>query len=126
LLGLLDRREELSRIRARLARGGLLGLAPRLRRRAALNVVHVPPALLVALEADASLVRTGISAAAPYGSTKFSQAQARTAYAAPSRAFTRRVIRADASPLVKSGGGLSPSWRSRQYCLSVAGSCRQA
>jgi segregation and condensation protein B len=66
-LGLLERREEVSRIRARLARDGLLELAPRLRRRASLNVVRVPSALFIELEADASLVRTGTSAAVPYG-----------------------------------------------------------
>jgi hypothetical protein len=71
-VGLLERREELSRIRGRLARDGLLGLAPRLRRRAALNVVHVPLAFFVELECDAGLVRTGASAAVPYGWTEFS------------------------------------------------------
>jgi segregation and condensation protein B len=77
-VGLLERREELSRIRGRLARDGLLGLAPRLRRRAALNVVHVPPAFFVELERDASLVRTGASAALPYGWTEFSHTHTQT------------------------------------------------
>ena len=74
-LGQLERRDEVSRVRARLAADGLLALAPRLRRRATLRVVHLPPALLADLEGDASLVRTGASAAVPYGWTELSQAQ---------------------------------------------------
>jgi segregation and condensation protein B len=74
-LGLLERREEVSRSRTRLARDGLLALAPRLRRRAALTVVHVPSAVFVELERDASLVLTGASAAGPYGWTELSQTQ---------------------------------------------------
>jgi segregation and condensation protein B len=66
-LGLLPRAEDLSRARARLARQSVLELAPRLRRRATLKVLHVPPSVLAALEKDAALVRTGVSAAAPYG-----------------------------------------------------------
>ena len=72
-LGQLERRDEVSRVRARLAADGLLALAPRLRRRATLRVVHLPPALLADLEGDASLVRTGASAAVPYGWTELSQ-----------------------------------------------------
>jgi len=66
-LGLLERREDLSRARARLASQGLFDLAPRLRRRASLTVLHLPPALVGALEGDEHLVRTGSSAARPYG-----------------------------------------------------------
>jgi segregation and condensation protein B len=66
-LGLLERAEEVSRTRARLAREHLVDLAPRLRRRATLLVRQVPRALRQALEQDAALVRTGISAAAAYG-----------------------------------------------------------
>src|SRR5438270_8193338 len=67
-LGLLERAEELSRTRARLARReSLVDLAPRLRRRATLIVRHLPRGLREALERDAALVRTGASAAAAYG-----------------------------------------------------------
>src|SRR6266851_4296146 len=66
-LGLLERREEVSRARARLATQGLFDLAPRLRRRASLTVVHLPPVLVSRLERDEHLVRTGVSAAGPYG-----------------------------------------------------------
>src|SRR6266849_2569889 len=52
-LGLLERREEVSRARARLATQGLFDLAPRLRRRAALTVPHLPPTLVARLEGDA-------------------------------------------------------------------------
>src|SRR6266571_4015000 len=62
-LGLLERREELSRARARLATQGLFDLAPRLRRRASLTVLQLPVALVGALEGDEHLVRTGSSAA---------------------------------------------------------------
>jgi hypothetical protein len=48
-----------------LARQGLLELAPRLRRRAAPLVLRLPTQLAAALEHDASLVRTGLSAARP-------------------------------------------------------------
>ncbi|MBV9169493.1 MAG: SMC-Scp complex subunit ScpB, partial [Chloroflexi bacterium] len=66
-LGLLERAEEVSRTRARLARGEtLVELAPRLRRRATLIVRHVPRDLRDALESDAALVRTGASVAAAY------------------------------------------------------------
>ena len=65
-LGLLERREEVSRARARLATQGLFDLAPRLRRRASLTVVHLPPVLVSRLERDEHLVRTGVSAAGPY------------------------------------------------------------
>jgi chromosome segregation and condensation protein ScpB len=74
-LGFLERRDELSRARARLANDGLLVLAPRLRRRATLTVLHLPPVLFAELEHDASLVRTGLSAAAPYGWDELAQAQ---------------------------------------------------
>jgi len=66
-LGLLERPEEISRVRAHLAGHSLLDLASRLRRRAAVTVLHLPPPLLAALDRDASLVRTGISAARAYG-----------------------------------------------------------
>ena len=67
-LGLLERAEELSRTRARFARGeGLVELAPRLRRRATLIVRHLPRGLRDALERDAALVRTAASVAAAYG-----------------------------------------------------------
>ena len=67
-LGLLERAEELSRTRARLGRGeSLIDLAPRLRRRATLLVRHLPRGLRGALERDAALVRTGVSAGAAYG-----------------------------------------------------------
>src|SRR5579859_7332291 len=66
-LGLLPRTEDVSRARARLARNSLLELAPRLRRRATLKVLHVPSRVLAALNNNPALVRTGISAAAPYG-----------------------------------------------------------
>jgi hypothetical protein len=66
-LGLLERAEELSRTRARLARGeSLVDLAPRLRRRATLIVRHLPRDLFQMLEIDAALVRTDASAAAAY------------------------------------------------------------
>jgi segregation and condensation protein B len=65
-LGLLPRAEDASRARARLASQTLLELAPRLRRRATLQVLHVPPDVLTTLERDVGLVRTGASAAAPY------------------------------------------------------------
>ncbi|MBV9602076.1 MAG: helix-turn-helix domain-containing protein, partial [Chloroflexi bacterium] len=65
-LGLLARAEDASRARARLTSQTLLELAPRLRRRATLHVQHVPPDVLTTLERDASLVRSGASAAAPY------------------------------------------------------------
>ena len=66
-LGLLERPEETSRTRARLARGdNLVDLAPRLRRRATLVVRQLPRGLRRALEGDAALVRTGASAAAVY------------------------------------------------------------
>src|SRR6266851_4253238 len=64
-LGFLERREEVSRVRARLATQGLLELAPRLRRRASDVVLHLPQALVSRLERDAHLVRTGVSAAGP-------------------------------------------------------------
>ena len=66
-LGLLERAEEFSRTRARLARGDghkLVDLAPRLRRRATLMVRHLPRDLRRALERESALVRTGASAAA--------------------------------------------------------------
>jgi segregation and condensation protein B len=66
-LGLLPRAEDASRALARLASQSPLELAPRLRRRATLHVQHVPPELLATLERDTSLVRTGASAARPYG-----------------------------------------------------------
>ncbi|MBV9324842.1 MAG: helix-turn-helix domain-containing protein, partial [Chloroflexi bacterium] len=66
-LGLLARAEDASRARARSASQTLLELAPRLRRRATLRVQHVPPDVLTTLDRDASLARTGASAAAPYG-----------------------------------------------------------
>jgi segregation and condensation protein B len=66
-LGLLPRAEDASRARARLASQNLIELGPRLRRRATLNVVHVLPSVLAALDKDAALVRTGASVAALYG-----------------------------------------------------------
>jgi segregation and condensation protein B len=66
-VGLLERPEEVSRTRARLAREKLVDLAPRLRRRATLLVRHLPSAMRQALENDAVLVRTGVSAATAYG-----------------------------------------------------------
>jgi segregation and condensation protein B len=66
-LGLLPRAEDASRARARLTSQSLLELAPRLRRRAALSVLHLPSHLFGVLQKDAALVRTGVSAAAPYG-----------------------------------------------------------
>jgi segregation and condensation protein B len=69
-LGLLERPEDISRARSRLARQGLFSLAPRLRRRASPLVLRLPPPLAAALENDASLVRTGRSAARPYGWTE--------------------------------------------------------
>jgi hypothetical protein len=67
-LGLLERAEDLSRTRARLARGeNLVDLAPRLRRRATLIVRYLPRGVRVALERDAALVRTGVTAVAAYG-----------------------------------------------------------
>jgi len=54
---------------------GLLELAPRLRRRASVTVLHLPPPLLTALDRDASLVRTGVSAAGPYGWQELGAAQ---------------------------------------------------
>ncbi|HLZ22357.1 MAG TPA: helix-turn-helix domain-containing protein [Ktedonobacterales bacterium] len=74
-IGLLERREEVSRAWARLARQGLFELAPRLRRRASVTVLHLPPALLEMLEADEQLVRTGSSAAGPYGWHALSRGQ---------------------------------------------------
>src|SRR6202022_1221299 len=56
-------------------RASLLELAPRLRRRATLTILHVSAPVLAALEQDGSLVRTGMSAAAPYGWPKLSQTQ---------------------------------------------------
>jgi hypothetical protein len=63
----VERPEEVSCTRARLARETLVDLAPRLRRRATLLVRDVPSALREALEGDAALVRTGLSAAHAYG-----------------------------------------------------------
>jgi hypothetical protein len=68
-LGLLERPEDISRTRARLSKLGLLDLAPRLRRRASALVLRLPTRLADQLEHDAGLVRTGISAARPYGWT---------------------------------------------------------
>jgi hypothetical protein len=51
-LGLLEPPEEISRTRARLAREGLIELAPRLRRRASILVRQVPRELREALERD--------------------------------------------------------------------------
>ena len=73
-LGLLERPEDVSRARSRLARQGLLELAPRLRRRASPLVLRLPAPLAAALEHDASLVRTGLSAARPYGWTELNPA----------------------------------------------------
>jgi hypothetical protein len=44
-----------------------LELAPRLRRRAAQTVLHMPPTLLSILESDAQVVLTGSGVAGPYG-----------------------------------------------------------
>jgi hypothetical protein len=66
-IGLLERREEVSRARARLATQGLLELAPRLRRRASVVVLQLPPALVSRLEGDEQVVLTGASVARPYG-----------------------------------------------------------
>jgi segregation and condensation protein B len=65
-LSLLEHPEELSRARARLARGSLIDLAGRLRRRATLVVRQLPDELRTALDQDTALVRTGASAAASY------------------------------------------------------------
>src|SRR5207302_9462958 len=67
-LALLERPEELSRTRARLARGAsLVDLAPHLRRRALLVVRQMPRGLRHVLEREPALVRTAASAAAAYG-----------------------------------------------------------
>jgi hypothetical protein len=66
-IGLLERREEVSRVRARLATQGLFELAPRLRRRASLTVLHLPQAVVCSLEGDEQVVLTRSSAARPYG-----------------------------------------------------------
>ena len=66
-LGLLPRAEDASRARARVASQSLLELAPRLRRRATPKVLHVSAPIVEALATDAALVRTGASAASPYG-----------------------------------------------------------
>jgi segregation and condensation protein B len=66
-LGLLERPEELSRLRARLAGRGVLELASQLRRRASVTILHLPRATFDRLERDATLVRSGASAAKPYG-----------------------------------------------------------
>ena len=66
-LGLLERREEVSRARTRLAAQGLFQLASRLRRRASLTVLHLPLALVSRLEGDEQVVLTGSSVARPYG-----------------------------------------------------------
>jgi len=66
-LGLLPRAEDASRARARLSSQSLLELAPRLRRRATLNVLRLPEHVWAGLGKNASLVRTGASAAAAYG-----------------------------------------------------------
>ncbi len=72
-LGLLEHPEELSRTRARIARGSLVELAPRLRRRATLVERQVPRGLRQGLERDAALVRTGVSAAGAYGWVELTQ-----------------------------------------------------
>jgi segregation and condensation protein B len=66
-LGLLERPEDISRTRARLGKLGMLQLAPRLHRRAVALVLRLSARLVAELEHDASLVRTGLSAARPYG-----------------------------------------------------------
>jgi segregation and condensation protein B len=66
-LGLLPRPEDVSRARARVASQSLLELAPRLRRRAMLCILHVPASVFEQLQREASLLRTGLSAAAAYG-----------------------------------------------------------
>ncbi len=66
-IGLLEHPEELSRARARLAQQTLVDLVPRLRRRATLVVRQIPTELRGALEHEAALVRTGVSAAGAYG-----------------------------------------------------------
>jgi Helix-turn-helix domain len=73
-LGVLERPEDISRTRARLEKQGLLELAPRLRRRASPVVLRLPTPLAAALEHDASLVRTGCSAARAYGWSELSSA----------------------------------------------------
>ena len=73
-VGLLERPEDISRARSRLAKQGLPELAPRLRRRASPLVLRLPPPLAAALEQDASLVLTGLSAARPYGWTELNPA----------------------------------------------------
>ena len=72
-VGLLEHPEELSRARARLAQQALVDLAPRLRRRATLVVRHIPTELRAALEHEAALVRTGVSAAGAYGWTQLTE-----------------------------------------------------
>jgi segregation and condensation protein B len=74
-LGLLEYPEELSRTRARLARGSLIDLAPRLRRRATRIARELPRGLRRALERDGALARTGISAAGAYGWNELTQYQ---------------------------------------------------
>jgi segregation and condensation protein B len=66
-LGLLEHPSEVSRTRARVSRETLVDLAPRLRRRAMLVVRQLPRSLHQALEQDAALVPTGLSAASAYG-----------------------------------------------------------
>jgi segregation and condensation protein B len=56
----------LPRVRARLDQDGLLGLAPRLRRRAVLRSLVISSTRAAELTSDAALVRTGPSAAAAY------------------------------------------------------------
>jgi hypothetical protein len=70
----LEHPEEVSRAKARLEKQGLLELAPRLRRRASPLVLRLPTPLAAALEHEASLVRTGLSAARPYGWTELNSA----------------------------------------------------
>ena len=72
-IGLLEHPAEVSRTRARLTREKLVDLAPRLRRRATLVVRQVPRGLRQALDRDAALVRTGLSAASAYGWDELSQ-----------------------------------------------------
>jgi hypothetical protein len=69
-IGLLEHPVNASRARSRLGKLGMLELAPRLRRRASALVLRLPAQLVNALEHDATLVRTGLSAARAHGWTE--------------------------------------------------------
>src|SRR5579859_2142607 len=112
-LGLLERPEDLSRVRARLQKQGLLELAPRLRRRASPLVLRLPIDVAAALEHDATLVRTGLSAARAYGWTELTsagQAWRLDAYISPQvfSALQQQVDRSDAETGADSDTGTVP------------------